>query len=352
MKTILLFSSLSISALSVNAQIQINMVDMPTAGGNYVSAKDTTVTSFGNAGASQTWDFASWTNQGIDTASFYAPSFLPGFSFFPTATMVTGDSSGSNFMKTSTSSVDILGFFTDFGMGPMPIIFSPAEKFLTLPSTYQTSFNGTSRYEVNFYVGQQGIDSIKIKAYKIYSSIIDGWGTITTPSNSNLNSLRQKINEIFIDSTYTKLTGSSSWIFTPSTPSSTNPSVDTSNTYRWWSNTKSFPVAEISTDVNNIVTDASYLLSDLTGISEKSLVKNDGNVFPNPASDKINFTGISEESFILIFDGNGKLVEKSRLQKNNVSLNTSNYENGIYFYEIIALNGNKVGKGKFVVSKP
>lgn len=350
MKKSLLLSSLVISALSVNAQIQINTGDMPVTGETYIMANDTNATSFGSAGINQTWNFAALANHTKDTNSFYVPSYLPGFSYFPTATLVTGDSTGSNFMKNSSSSIDILGFYADFGMGAMPIIFTPAQKFLSFPSNYLTTYSGSSKYELAFYFGQQGIDSIKVKASVNYSSLIDAWGSLTTPVNANLNSLRQKYTEISIDSTFLKPTGQP-WMFNPPSPGNDNPSIDTTNTYRWWSNTKKFPVAEITADGNNMVTKSSYLLSTTVGVNEQSIAKNEVNVYPNPASDKINITGISTESYLVIFDVNGKLMERSRLKKNNTTINTTNYENGIYFYQITALTGKPVGKGKFIVSK-
>lgn len=226
----------------------------------------------------------------------------------------------------------------------------PPKSFYHFHLTIQPPFNGTSKYELKFYLGQSGINSMKIKASNNYTSTIDAWGAITTPSNANVNSLRQKYREISTDSTFIKPTGQP-WMLNPSSQANPNPSVDTTYTYRWWSNTKKFPIAEITADASNVVTNASYLLSTLVGVEEKSIAKNDVNVFPNPASDKINITGITTESYLVIFDVNGKLMERGRLKKSNSSINTSEYQNGIYFYQITGLNGNQIGKGKFVVSK-
>lgn len=350
MKRKILFSSLLISALSVNSQIQINTGDMPVAGQTYIMANDTTVTSFGSVGTNQTWNFATWANHSQDTSIFETPSSVPGSTFFPTATLGINAGNGATFMKNSSSEVDILGFYGDFGFGPMAVQFVPPQKFLSFPSNYLTNYSGTSKYELSFYIGQQGIDSMKVKASINYTSNIDAWGALTTPTNTNLSTLRQKYIEITTDSTFMLPTGQS-WMLNPSTLENPNPKVDTTNSYRWWSNTEKFPVAEVITDGNNVVTDASYLLSTLVGVNEQSMAKNEVNVFPNPASDKINITGISEESFLVIFDGNGKLTEKSRLKKNNTSVNTSNYKNGIYFYQITSFNGKTIGKGKFIVSK-
>lgn len=350
MKTKLLFSSLVISALSASAQITINTGDMPVAGETYIMANDTTVTSYGSAGASQTWNFASWANQSTDTTIFASPSSVPGSTYFPTATLGIDGGDGASFMKNSSSSLDILGFYGDFGFGPTAVQFIPAQKFLSFPATYLGTYNGTSKYELTFYVGQPGLDSMKVKASVNYTSTIDAWGSLTTPANSNVNSLRQKYIEISTDSTFLLPTGQP-WMFNPSTPGNTNPRVDTTNSYRWWSNTKKFPVAEITADGNNVVSNASYLLTMQVGLNEQMMAKNELNVFPNPASDKINISGVSAESYLVIFDVYGKLIESGRLKKFNTTLNTSNYQNGIYFYQITSMKGKPLGNGKFVVSK-
>jgi len=350
MKKNLLFSSFVISAFSVGAQITITTSDMPVAGQTYIMANDTTVTSFGSAGVSQTWNFAAWANQSTDTTIFETPSSVPGFSFFPTATLGIDGGDGASFMKNSSSQIDILGFYADFGFGPMAVPFTPPQKFLTFPSNYLTTYNGTSKYELTFFIGQPGLDSMKVKASINYTSTIDAWGSLTTPVNSNVSSLRQKYIEISTDSTFLLPTGQP-WMFNPSTPGNPNPRVDTTNNYRWWSNTKKFPVAEVIADGNNVVSSASYLLSMQVGVNEQVMTKNEVNVYPNPASDKINITGISTESYLVIFDVNGKLMERTRLKKSNTIINTANYENGIYFYQITALTGKPVGKGKFIVSK-
>lgn len=351
MKKNLLLSSLVISSsLLVNAQIQINTGDMPVAGQTYIMANDTTVTSYGSAGTNQTWNFASWANQSTDTTIFETPSSVPGFSSFPTATLGINAGDGASFMKNTSSQIDILGFYGDFGFGPMAVQFTPPQKFLSFPSNYLTSYSGTSKYELKFFIGQPGLDSMKVKASINYTSNIDAWGALTTPTNSNLSTLRQKYVEIRTDSTFLLPTGQP-WMFNPSSPGNPNPRIDTTNSYRWWSNTKKFPVAEVTTDGNNVVTNAGYLLAMQVGVNEQSMAKNEVNVYPNPASDKINITGISTESYLVIFDVNGKLMERSRLKKNNTIINTANYENGIYFYQITALTGKPVGKGKFIVSK-
>ena len=73
--------------------------------------------------------------------------------------------------------------------------------------------------------------------------------------------------------------------------------------------------------------------------------------FPNPASEKIYFSGLTGISQIIIFDVTGRMIENSLLKKNNSFVNVSNYENGIYFYQLTDVRGGFLNKGKFAVVK-
>ncbi len=345
MKKKLLFTSIAIASLaSANAQITITSANMPTVGNTYINRSDTAVTSYGTAGANQTWNFSAWTNDESDTANFVAPGPLNGASNFPSATVGSTADDFSMFMKVSSSLVEVLGFYADFGFGPMAMKFTPAQKFMTLPATYQTAFTGTSAYDITVDPGQLGVDSVRLKSVTYTSSIVDGWGTLTTPAYSNLSTLRQFVTETKTDSTWGLFTGQTMWALLDN-------SVNTSYTYRWWSNTHSFPVAEVSFGEGDNIYDATYLSSTSVGVNEVAKAKSNVTLFPNPATDKINIAGVSQESLLLIFDQNGKMIEQTTLKKNNNSLNTVNYNNGLYFYNIVPVNGSAVTKGKFVITK-
>ncbi len=341
-KKLLLFTTV-ITSFAANAQI--TLADMPVAGETYVMANDTTtVSSYGGSGTGQTWNFSGWLNQKADTNAFVNASSLPGYSDFPTSNLGMAIDSVSQFMKTASTQVEILGVYGSLGFGPMALEFIPAQKFITFPSNYQTAFNGNSGFTIQYDPNQMGVDSVKLIHAIIYSSIFDASGTITTPAYSNVSALRQKYTEMTVDSMYIKLTGGGWMMPGP-------PTIDTTISYRWWSNAHKFTVAEIITSGNDSIENASYLVTTLVGVNEVAASKNQVQVFPNPASDKITVTGVSDASYLFIFDENGKLVERNTLKKNNTSINVTPYNNGVYFYNIIPLNGGSVTKGKFVVTK-
>jgi len=75
--------------------------------------------------------------------------------------------------------------------------------------------------------------------------------------------------------------------------------------------------------------------------------------FPNPSSDKVYFINSNERTFIetiQLFDLNGKLVLKNTIDAPIFTLDISNFNSGIYFYQI-RTKDNKIQTGKVIVIK-
>ncbi len=88
------------------------------------------------------------------------------------------------------------------------------------------------------------------------------------------------------------------------------------------------------------------------GMEEVSAKSNNLKVYPNPASDVIHFN--IESSYakqLLIMDITGKMVETINVVSGDNTINTSEYNAGIYLYQVKASNGEVLGSGKFSVSK-
>lgn len=66
-------------------------------------------------------------------------------------------------------------------------------------------------------------------------------------------------------------------------------------------------------------------------------------VYPNPVSDSVTFSNI-KTGVISISDISGKVVESITVTEGNASLNMSNYNAGIYFYQVKSDNGLISGK--------
>lgn len=353
-KPLLFFGAFVLLLFNANAQITITQSDMPTVGKVLVTANDTIYNgiSVGASGTNKFWNFSNLLNHTQDTAAFVSPAPLPGASNFPAANLAISGGGISSFISLNSSSLDFLGYYGDFGppIGLMAIKYNPAFKEITYPSAYLTTFSGTSSSQFKFATSfTPGVDSIKSTISINYTSTIDGWGTITTPAFSNVACLRQYRRDINTTTSYNHTTGGG-WTLQPSSGTNPNPAVDTSYSYAWWSNTKKFSLVNIVTNPVGVVTSASYLLiQTATGIEEPT-VNNNITISPNPASDFITISGLTEMYAVNIFDVTGKLIESRLLKNSNTSINISGYENGIYFYEVSDKTKNSIGKGKFVVA--
>ncbi|MFZ4413900.1 MAG: T9SS type A sorting domain-containing protein [Bacteroidales bacterium] len=336
--------------IATNAQITVTQSDMPSLNTTFTEVSDTVCVNIniGNAGTSQTWNLANIANSYQLTSSWVPPASRPGAAYFPTATVAVVKPGGQDsYAKISATSAEMLGMHGDFGapIGVKAGIFSPSMKYFQYPTNYQTSFNGTYVFEIKTAYSQPPIDSMKLSFSINYTSIVDGWGNVTTPAFSNIASLRQKNTSFTTISSYahSSITG---WV------SSGTPQKDTSINYIWLSNVQKFTLADVETEWSGHVVKATYLLSTgVVGIHENSSTKININLFPNPANEMINISGITQNAVLLIFDTNAKLISSKLLKTYNNTLNISDYSNGIYFYQIVDMNGQAIDKGKFSVVK-
>jgi len=86
------------------------------------------------------------------------------------------------------------------------------------------------------------------------------------------------------------------------------------------------------------------LASDsITGISQQKI--STVLVYPNPASDKIYYTGFSENSMAFVIDLSGKVILLQKVNKGE-SLNISKLPRGIYFLKVVS--GKKIMLQKFI----
>lgn len=238
---------------SIAISFPITAADMPSIGQQLVLAKDTSPVNvnFGSGGTDQSWDFTALQFEDTDLINVSNPSSVPGNENFPGADLAFNypDDTMTIFMTQPQGGFYYSGMYGNFGYGPMPIVFTPKQKWLDLPSNYTDSFSGNSSYVFLVYYGQPPIDSVKQISHQYYDSHIDGLGTLSTPAYSNMNCLRQKITYIDTDSIFFKSFGT--WQFGSA-------SIDTSFTYRWWSDAVNFVVAEVNTNSADSIISAFY----------------------------------------------------------------------------------------------
>lgn len=86
---------------------------------------------------------------------------------------------------------------------------------------------------------------------------------------------------------------------------------------------------------------------DTTGIKELEV---QGFVmYPNPANTFVTIANVAEQSTITIFDISGRVVFAQQATKNQLEIETANWQNGMYV--VVLQNATKIEKAKLIISK-
>ncbi|MDT8413609.1 MAG: T9SS type A sorting domain-containing protein [Vicingaceae bacterium] len=344
-----------------NAQITINDTHIVGIGDAVEQSIDTLATSVSNigpSGANQTWNFTGMTEHVVDTLFFENQASYPGSSSFPNANIGMRNSvqdSAWSFLNKSTSGLFIVGQ-SGFQQAQL-VTLNFAGTIVTFPSTMGTSYSGTwSGTLFQQFIGQQGIDSVRMTRGASSSSVVDAWGNVTTPFGT-FASIRQNITDINIDTIWLYQFGTWNVIdpFTATLFGVDPITHDTVNIARWWTDDpiSKFPVIELEYNNNGDVYRVSWQKSSpFVGVEEMN-AKPMFSLYPNPAKDVINIsTDKIENSIISIFDIAGKEVKSIDFNTSNTSLNISDLDAGVYFYAVRnRLSGKVTHTTKFIVTK-
>jgi len=361
MKKIFLFCVILACAGFAQAQITISQNDFATTGTIITMTDDTMPAALvlGAAGPNQTWDFSTLNNHLSYQYHFVNPASAPFASTFPGANLVI-DVVGSGYFyylassSTALTAVGQSGDFLDNG-NPMAIRLNPPDKILEFPSTYQSMYSNIMSYDETIYynmvVSGYQIDSVRMKSIQQKNSLIDAWGTMTTPEGS-FPCIRQKNTNAVTDSSWglVNIGGNTMWV-------EFDNSYTIESTYSWYANGVGMPLVEVTYDTtNNTAIEASWVITSLTyNKNDNPLAINTDNnlqIYPNPATDVITVIGAGafESSIIVIYNSLGQEVMRTEYSGGSpVSIPVHNLKSGIYIIENI--NGlNKVGRARFVKS--
>ena len=368
-KTLLSLTMLfSIGIYSSQAQITINMTDVVDQGDVVEQASDTIPggITIGAGGASQTWNFSTLNEDVLDTLFFKNPSPLPGSSNFPLSNigMVDTDQDSTWMFLTKNGAGLFIDGMYQIQQGQATVIPFVAT-VITFPSTMGTNYNGTwngTLFGFDLSALPLGLDSLKITRGTTASSNIDAWGNVTTPFGT-FASLRQLVYQEDVDTTWEKSSATGLWsLISPATISVlagfgvnvTDISYDTTRTARWWTDdpTARFPIVEMDYEANGVVNNIDWQKSTPTvGIAEVTTASG-VSLYPNPAATEITIevSASLNNNSVKILDVTGKLISDNSFKTNRLTLSVSDLDNGIYFYNILDVNGNVLHSNKFVVA--
>jgi len=340
----------SFFCLSAFAQISVNSND-------FISSADTVLVSivtdyqninYQNTGSNQTWDF-SWVqidSQRIDTFSsvgsagfiyqlvfnnFLSPSYQASYfqkadlGVLPTGGLPIAFDNPISFEKVSSSRFEKVGFGADLNGIALPIQADTIDVVYEFPMTFQDNWTSNSYLFLDLNPGFNAM----FKRHQNRSSIVDGYGTITT-SFGTFDCIRVKSELTFTDSLFFDLLGTGgAWIPLPTQPETH---------YRWIAKNNKIPILSI-----NVA--SSILGPEITKVEmrdKKGVASNNSaeivalQVYPNPSSDIINISGLENIDVINIMDLEGKIIySQQNIISNTISINCNDWAKGIYFLNAV-----------------
>jgi len=161
------------------------------------------------------------------------------------------------------------------------------------------------------------------------TSEVDGWGSITTRFGT-FDVLRVKSNLTFEDSAYVDFGFGGTWIELP-TPDQFE--------YTWWTNNMKVPVFRVtSQDVAGVETVSRVEFKDkernLVGIETNENFE--GTIYPNPATNFVNFTFDQSVSQLIIYSITGEIIYQSSITDSYMNLDVSNWSKGVYLVKLVS----------------
>lgn len=353
MKTLITLFSVLLASVSISAQITIDRSDFGTIGDKLYYANDTTLANnfnVGAAGANVTWNFTSTVAANFyDSSVFEDPATIDGAPEEANIAIMQGDA--PSFFNITDSSVKIvipMDMFSNGAANPQ-IMITKFPFTYGAPALKDSSFTKIQGTPEDFGYTGLPFDSMRINFAIRTTSLVDGWGAITTPI-ATYDALRVK-NETNVKVGVQGKAPFVGWVDVP---------FDGLNedqiSYGWYAKDKNFTVAEAALDTLGNVMSFRYQVASIpapTGIETISKHTVSA-VQPNPVNDVLTLSfnsNYSEKGTLLVFDITGKVVlnQEISLSKNEnaITVKTADLNNGVYFTRIVSEHINSTSK--FVV---
>jgi len=346
-KRTLLFSGIilffAFSNESVKAQITVSQTDMPVAGKKPVMAVDNSGSLSPQGKGSQTWNYGTAGNTQTNQYLFVDPSTTNYYRYFHSSdvadTLIFAN--GFTYFSSTPAAFSATGFAEVAEGLPLAITLNPWFKQISLPATLGAIDGGASRGDTTIAYSYLFYDSGRAVVNIHYADTIDAYGSMTTPYGTQ-NVLRQKHYDITIDSLFVhSILG---WTLYQAT-------VTKDYVYRWYANGIGYYFASMQMDHTNSHDSVFQWFDGLdAGINGISNATSLTSVYPNPCKAEITFSCSSVEARqVSVFDISGRQIASQEIRNDILTMNTSAYSTGMYFYRISDISGNVLDRGKFIV---
>lgn len=297
---------------------------------------DSTAINPGASGANASWNFSI---TGLNTLKTYTTSnTLPGNSLYP-----------SSNVSVYSSATDVAYYYSDPNIlkyygGNLTInnigvalVFGTPSIYATYPMALNTTT--TSSPTGSITIGGAISGTFTGNA----STTVSGTGTLTLPSKTFNDAVKvtttQNLNAVLSLGTGTVNTVTYDYY---------SISASKAPIYSIQTSTISSTLGGVSMQTITIV-QPNY---NVVGINTVSKANIELSVFPNPATNVVNFsTTNTEASKVIALDMTGKIVATEVIEMGKTKINTSALASGVYMYQVIDKNNQILTTGKFNVSK-
>jgi hypothetical protein len=341
-------------ASSTLAQITIQVNDFATANDTVrMSLANPFSIDLQNTGPNATWDFSQLTAQS-QTLINYNPigfgSILIIATYGPIASTpykatyfnLTNDlpidqfsaflpielSNLSQYTRRTSTQINSIGYSIDVQGQGVPFKSDTIETRYELP----LNFNDTYSSRGYTYIDLNPATDIKFIQHRQRSSIVDGWGSITTPLGT-FNALRIRHDITENDSIYQTFFGTGSWFAPPSF---------TTTEYEWWTTDKKECLVRATVGgfgqtggAATIEYQDVYLGLD-AGLPEANFSVD---IYPNPASEWCFFKSSTSFDYIEVLNLNGQIVLTHKNAATQGYFDISELPTGTYTLSIHTSNG-------------
>ena len=339
----LLLASALLTPLLAFSQITITESDFSDGGdtARVSLAVDLTI-DYASTGTDFTWDFSNLTpvNQEVkEYNTVSSASFLVGMVFgtsaspayqatnFASSTSIPLDQIGtflpvnisdvSLFSKNSASSINSVGYGVTVDGFEVPFKSDTIETRYELPLNYGDTYSsrGYSNLDMN------PVYNAVWRQYRQRSSVVDGWGTITTPYGT-FDALRIDHTITEVDSIYIDVVISGFWVELPIPPS---------HEYEWWTIGEKEPILKVTVSTilgADVVTAIEY--RDIDRHVGLDALSRNIKLYPNPTTEVLIIEGDFASARYRIVDLKGSVLKTGVLSTSNSIINVADLPMGGY----------------------
>ena len=230
----------------------------------------------------------------------------------------------NQFSRKTADSITALGYSLSVNGQAIPFKSDTIETNYKFPINFDDTFSSRGYT----YIDLNPVTDFKLKQYRQRTSVVDGFGTLTTPFGIfEVLRIKSVINEL--DSVYQTFFGGGSWNVLPQ---------NVTTEYEWWAQGKNEAMLKIvETENNGTPQIRSIEYQDIYLGLDASLQENsfEFNLVPNPADNLISIESDLAIEQIKVIGLDGSVVLKQNTNnESKLSIDISIFQAGVYFVEV------------------